>query len=41
MKPRVQIRRHGDDDGDTSRAVFEDVDAEVDAVRAVKDEVQP
>jgi hypothetical protein len=41
VKPRAQIRCHGDDDGDTSRAVIEDVDAEVDAVRAVEDEVQP
>jgi hypothetical protein len=32
--------RHGDDDGDASMAVVEDDDAEVDAVRAVKDEVR-
>jgi hypothetical protein len=41
VKPQAQIRRHGDEDGDMSRAVIEDVDAEVDAVRAVEDEVQP
>jgi hypothetical protein len=39
VKPRAQIRRHGDDDRDTSRAVIEDVDVEVDAVRAIEDEV--
>jgi hypothetical protein len=32
VKPRAQIRSHRDDDRDTSRAVIEDVDAEVDAV---------
>jgi len=41
MKPRARRRRHGDDDGDASRAVVEEVDAEVDAVRTVEDDVQP
>ena len=41
MKPRARRRRHGDDDGDASRAVVEDVDAEVVAVPAVEDEMQP
>jgi hypothetical protein len=31
----------GDDDGDASMAVVEDDEADVDAVRAVEDEVRP